>query len=131
MNDVRNIRISGLDETRPPRIRKQPYIDLFFELSEQAPVLWCELFNQHSKDGRYPAKIDPEKGLLIETWVRKPEEIEAWLASLKTMVAKTTTAYLARVKADADRARGQMDQPGDEGEQGRLNRIVAALDFSV
>lgn len=37
--------IIGIDETRPPKIRKEPYIDISFKLSHQAPIEWCKDLN--------------------------------------------------------------------------------------
>lgn len=83
MEGISDIRIVGLDERRPPRIRKEPYINLFFKLSHEAPADWCQCFNSLlAKHGSTP-KIKPDEGLFIETWVRKPGEIEAHLELLK------------------------------------------------
>jgi len=65
---------------------KEPYINLFFKRLHQAPEKWCEDFNQLVAKGKYPARINPAAGLFIETWVRKPDEIEAALALLKQAV---------------------------------------------
>ena len=45
MQGISDINIIGIDETRPPFIRKEPYIDIFFELSHQAPIDWCKDLN--------------------------------------------------------------------------------------
>ena len=45
MEGISDIKIIGVDETRPPIIRKEPYIDIFFKLSHQAPSDWCSDFN--------------------------------------------------------------------------------------
>ena len=70
MEGISDIRISGIDEMRPPRIRKEPYINLYFKLIHKAPKDWCEDFNHLVAKGDYPVKIEPNTGLFIETWVR-------------------------------------------------------------
>jgi len=110
---------------------KEPYINLFFKLLHQAPEKWCEDFNQLVARGKYPARINPAAGLFIETWVRKPDEIEAALALLKQAVRTCNKEYIARVLAEASAAMNTGGQLDDEGEQGRLNRLIAELDFTA
>ena len=129
MEGISDIKISGIDEMRPPRIRKEPYINLFFKLIHKAPKGWCEQFNSLVARQEYQAKIDPAAGLFIETWVRKPDEIEAALAGLKKAVSQCNRDYIALVLAETSRAAAMDDNPGDTGEQGKLNLIVAGLDF--
>ena len=38
MEGISDIRISGMDENRPPRIGKEPYINLYFRLVHKAPA---------------------------------------------------------------------------------------------
>lgn len=130
MEGISDIRISGIDPTRPPLIRKEPYINLFFRLNHKAPAKWCDDFNNLFSRSNYPVKIDPAEGLIIETWVRKPEEIEPLLKTLKEAVKGASSTYISRLEAEALAAAAKGANPGDEGEQGRLNRIIAALDFS-
>ncbi|MGJ8668487.1 MAG: hypothetical protein ACSHXK_03265 [Oceanococcus sp.] len=130
MDEIKDLRITGIDETRPPRVRKEPYIDLYFTLSFQAPPLWCEMFNDLVQKGKFPAKIEPESGLMIETWVRQIDEIELALATLKQGVSKATEAYFARLKAEAAQVTDSSVGLEDGGEQGRLNRVLAALNFT-
>jgi len=131
MEGISDIKIIGFDENRPPLIRKEPYIDLFFKLAHQAPKDWCEDFNQLVSKKKYSAKITPAAGLFIEAWVRKPEEIEGLLEELKKIIDSCSDEYIANINA-AIKAASQANsntKPGDEGEQGRLNRIIAALNF--
>lgn len=131
MDDIRDIHINGIDPTRQPRVRKEPYIDLYFTLEPAAPPRWCEDFNGLAAGGDFPATIDPKKGLIIETWVRTPDEVVTALHTLKGVVRKTTEAYIARAKAESA-ALLQVDVPAEEqGEQGRLNKIIATLDFDA
>jgi hypothetical protein len=128
MEGISDLKIIGIDEMRPPRIRKEPYINLFFKLAHEAPKEWCEDLNRLVAKGGYPAKIEPAKGLFIETWVRKPEEIQTALDELKQAVSTCNEAYIARIQAEA-RAAADVGDSSDEGEQGRLNRIIASLNF--
>jgi hypothetical protein len=129
MEGISDIKISGIDEMRPPRIRKEPYINLFFKLIHKAPKEWCEDFNRLVAKGSYPAKIDPSTGLFIETWVRKPEEIETALDEFKEAVSTCNQEYIARIQAEARAAADVGDESEEGGEQGRLNRIIAGLNF--
>lgn len=130
MEGISDIRIIGIDETRPPRIRKEPYINLFFKLSHKAPETWCQDYNTLVQNLHFPAKIEPAEGLIIETWVRKPDEIAATLDELKQAVATCTKEYIERIEAESRAAAENVsDTTEDEGEQGRLNRIIAGLKF--
>ena len=130
MEGISDIRIIGMDEKRPPRIRKEPYIDLFFKLSHQAPSDWCRDFN--SLLSKHPAtpKIKEKEGLFIEAWVRSADEITVFLEQLKATVTDCTTQYIERIESTARAAGDDNSSLAEEqGEQGRLNRIIAALDF--
>lgn len=129
MEGISDIRISGTDEMRPPRILKEPYINLYFKLTHKAPKKWCEDFNHLVSKGDYPVKIEPSTGLFIETWVRKPEEIERAFEGLKRAVNTCKVEYIARILAEADAAADMGGAMEATGEQGRLNRIIAGLNF--
>ena len=129
MEGISDIRISSIDEMRPPRILKEPYINLYFKLTHKAPKKWCEDFNHLVAKGDYPVKIEPNTGLFIETWVRKPEEIARVFEGLKLAVSKCKEEYIARINAEAKAAAQMGDVLEEAGEQGRLNKIIAGLDF--
>ena len=131
MEGISDIKITGIDERRPPRVQKEPYIDLCFRLSHKAPVDWCHDFTDHLSKARYPAKIDIKECLYIETWVRSQDEIVAHLQTLKQAVADCNARYIAKVEASARDRDGEIDALAKEtGPQGQLNRIIASLDFS-
>jgi hypothetical protein len=130
MEGISDIKIIGIDQTRPPMMRKEPYINLYFKLSHKAPAAWCDTFNHLASKKKYSTKIESSEGLFIDTWLRKPEEIEAVLDELKETVRVCTEEYIARLKAEMLAA--SADGGGkveEEGEQGRLNRIIAGLKF--
>lgn len=131
MPSITDLHIAGIDETRPPAIRKEPYIDLYFKLSQQAPEAWCGEFNDLAVRMEASPKIDAGKGLFINSWVRTPEEIPAHLEILKTKVAEATTRYLAKIALakQAEKDAGA-DSSQTEGPQGKLNKIIAGLDFT-
>jgi hypothetical protein len=128
---ISDIKIIGIDEKRPPKIRKEPYIDIFFKLSHQAPVDWCQDFNAMLSKHPTSPKIKEKEGLYIETWVRKPDEIVTLLAHIKDKIAQCNQQYIERVERSIRNAsNGSASLAMEEaGEQGRLNRIIAALDF--
>ena len=129
MEGISDIKISSIDEMRPPRILKEPYINLFFKLTHKAPKKWCDDFNHLVAKSEYPAKIEPATGLFIETWVRKPEEIERALEGLKRAVSTCKEEYIARIHAEANAAAEMGDALKESGEQVRLNKIIAGLNF--
>lgn len=129
MEGISDIKIIGIDEMRPPRILKEPYINLFFKLIHKAPKDWCDDFNHMTAKGEYPVKIQPATGLFIETWVRKLEEIEKALEGLKKAVSSCNEEYIARVLAEASAAEDIGVRAEDEGEQGRLNRVIKRLNY--
>ena len=130
MENIHDLKIIGIDEMRPPRIRKEPYIDLFFELSHQAPAGWCSDFNSLMANNPSSPKINEKEGRFIEAWVRTPDEIVAFLEKLKAKVTECSREYIKRIELSIrseSNTDGSMAQ--ESGEQGRLNRIIAALEF--
>jgi hypothetical protein len=131
MEGISDIRIVGMDEKRPPRIRKEPYIDLYFRLSHKAPIDWCRDFAELQSKQDYASKINTDECLYIESWVRTPGEIVGHLQMLKQAVKDCNAHYIEKIEAQ------QRDRDGDndllrkeEGPQGQLNRIIAGLNFS-
>ena len=132
MEGISDIQIVGIDEKRPPRIRKEPYIDLYFRLSHKAPGDWCKGFNALLAKHAYTSRINADEGLYIETWVRSIDEVTNHFNTLKETVALCTTQYIEKINRSAQmRATENGLLKEEEGEQGRLNRIIAGLDFSV
>jgi len=128
---ISDIKIVGIDEKRPPVIRKEPYIDIFFKLSHQAPLDWCKDFNALLSKHPTTPRIKEKEGLYIEAWVRSPDEITALLKQLKNTVAECSRRYIERVELsmrNSNDANALLARQGS-GEQGRLNRIIAELDF--
>ena len=130
MEGISDLKIIGIDEMRPPRIRKEPYIDIFFKLSHQAPADWCRNLNDLLAKESGNFKIKEKEGMFIESWVRTPDEIIDLLALLKLNVAECTRQYIERIalaRQNAGDSGAMLAQ--ESGEQGRLNEIIAALVF--
>jgi hypothetical protein len=127
---ISDIKIIGIDEKRPPVIRKEPYIDIFFKLSHQARTDWCKDFNALLCKHTTSPRIKEKEGLYIETWVKAADEIAAFLAILKDKVTECNRQYVERIelsKRNAGAANASLAK--ETGEQRRLNEIIAALDF--
>lgn len=130
MEGISDIKITGIDERRPPKMRKEPYIDLWFKLSHKAPPDWCKDFNDSLSKTTYAPKIDLQEGLYIQTWVRSIDEIAAHLQLLKKGVTECTVRYIEKVQRLAKTADGATNLLKEgSGEQGRLNAVIAGLNF--
>lgn len=130
MQGISDIRIVGIDAKRPPRIRKEPYIDLFFKLSHQAPGSWCEAFNRLTDKSDPAVRIDKNEGLFIETYVRDMNQIQAHLDKIMKTVTACNEQYIESIRQSTLAAAGaNASLAGDGGQQGKLNTIIAALRF--
>lgn len=130
MEGISDIKITGIDERRPPRIRKEPFIDLCFRLAHKAPVDWCHDLIDHQAKAGFSVKINTDECLYLETWVRTPDQIVAHVQMLKKAVAQCNARYIEKIAARERVRDGANDRLAQEaGPQGELNRIIAALDF--
>lgn len=130
MEGISDIRIIGIDEKRPPRVRKEPYIDLFFRLSHQAPKKWCEDFNKLAKDLVPPVKINENEGIFIDAYVRDMSHILTHLDKIKKKIAACNVRYLENIRQrELEEAARNTSLYGAAGEQGKLNAIIAALSY--
>jgi len=130
---ISDIRIASMDENRPPRLRKEPYIDLYFRLLHKAPPDWCVGLNDMLVKHEYTPKIQEDEGLFIETLVRSPDEIAGLFQILKKKVTECSAQYIEKIAAsqrDSDSDNDHLQKDG-EGEQGRLNKFIAKLDFDA
>ena len=129
--DVTEYRIIGLDAERLPLIQTRPCIDLIFELNEAAPTAWCEEFQSCVGKQPFSIKVDAEIGLHIETWVRKPEQIEQSLATVNELVAHANQAYKLRLKSEGKVVVTDDRDKVVSPEQQFLNSVVAGLVFEA
>ena len=131
MDGISNIRIVAVDSKRPPVLRKEPYVEVFFELSHAVPKNWSTDFNALFAKQEFSATIQAEEGLFIETWVRTIDEIPANFAFMKRMVTQCSDQYIAKILASQGQDSADSESSGAvSAEQRRLNTIIAALDFS-
>lgn len=130
MEEICDIRVIGIDEKRPPRVRKEPYIDLYFRLSRQPPQAWREEFNQLAKGLVPPVKIDVKAGIFIDAYVRSMDDIPAHFENIKMRVSLCNERYMENIREqELAAAAANASLLGEGGEQARLNAIVAALKF--
>jgi len=130
MEGISDIRIIGIDESRPPKIRKEPYIDLFFKLSHKAPENWSNDFNALMSKHPGKPRIKENEGLFIDAWVKSPDDIAPFLELLKSKIIECNQKYIARIEASIRNANESNNSIAEEsGEQGRLNQIIASLVF--
>ena len=131
MQGISDINIIGIDETRPPFIRKEPYIDIFFELSHQAPIDWCKDLNSlfSLKHTTSNATINENEGLFIKTWVRTPSEISSLLEQLKEEIIECTSQYIERIQLSSQQTGDDTSETNESREQSNLNIIIDSLVF--
>lgn len=130
MEGISDIRIIGIDKNRPPLIRKEPYIDLFFRLSHKAPQDWCEEFNKLVKDMVPQVKIDKTEGLFINAYVRDMDHIAAHLERIREKISACNRQYIENVRLkELAAAEKNAALVAAAGEQARLNAIIATLQF--
>lgn len=130
MTTTSEIRIIGFDPARPPRVRKESYIDLYFALSTKAPLEWCEDFNIMGRRINPSPKIDASKGEIIDSYVNKMEQIAPHLAVVKKAVSVCNEQYLEKLRQrELALAASSAILKGQGGEQNRLNEIIETLDF--
>ena len=131
MEGISDIRIVSVDSKRPPVLRKEPYIDVFYTLSHKVPKPWCEDFNALLAKQKFTASVRGDGGLYVESWVRTPDDIPASYDLIKKMIKQCNENYIAKIMATRGKKDAENDAQSKElGEQGRLNTIVASLDFS-
>jgi len=132
MQGISDINIIGVDETRPPFIRKEPYIDIFFELSHQAPIDWCKDLNSQFALNKITSNssINETEGLFIKTWVRTADEIESLLEQLKKEISQCTDQYIERIRLSSQQAGDDTYETNKSSEQKKLNNIIASLVFN-
>jgi len=124
------IKIIGIDKDRPPRIRKEAYIDLFFRLSEKGSIEWCEDFNALGRKLNPSPKIDKNTGECIQTYVSNMTLITQHLADVKEILRNCNEQYQQKIDEKARvLAASNASLHGEDGEQYKLNQIVEGLKF--
>jgi hypothetical protein len=126
-----DIKITGIDERRPPVVRKEPYIDLYFKLSEEPPAEWKAIFENLVKRIDPPIHVEAKSGTIITTYVRDMKEIQSQLDVIKKRIVTSNENYRAYVvEKAADDAAKLLKLNQGEGAQAKLNAIVATLNYN-
>ena len=132
LNSISDVKIIGFDKDRPPQVRKEDYIDLFFHLSQQAPAEWCEDFNKLGHQLEPGVKINKVNGMIIETWIRDMNLIQEHLDKINEKINLCTEGFLQKIKQkELDILAKNASVQGQDGEQNKLNLIVASLNYGT
>ena len=129
MKDISDLKIIGIDETRPPVIRTEPYIELYFKLIHKAPRAWCQVFNECVGKSAYSIAIKIDDGMFIETWVRKKDEIEDVFKMIQEAIKTSIAQYIENIEAKTRAMASQSVGVEATGEQLELNQIIMGLDY--
>ncbi|WP_144394143.1 hypothetical protein [Pleionea sediminis] len=128
MKGISDLKLVGIDASRPPVIRKEPYIELYFKLNQEAPLDWLKEFNDFVKNGPYPIKIKPDDSSTIETWVRTSAEVKPAFNEIKNAVHTCIKTYVDRALAQKQTEQVETGVSLSK-EQLELNKIIESLDF--
>ncbi|MDH3634791.1 MAG: hypothetical protein OES20_08805 [Gammaproteobacteria bacterium] len=132
MNSFEEVKIVGIDQERPPRVRKESYIDLFFNISQKAPLDWCEDFNALGRQINPSPKIDKTARNCIATYVSDMAKIPSHLSDIKQVVIDCNVQYMEKIRQkELALAASNAALEDQDGEQHRLNQIVSALEFDI
>lgn len=127
MEGFDDIKITGIDTRRPPRVDlDSDYVNVFFELSQGAPPDWCQFFNATLQKSEVQAFIDAKDGRFIES-ISLPEKLPLQLEFLKGCVGKCNQTYRSHL---VERAKNRKKE--EELRQKRqkvLQSILEDLDF--
>ncbi|MGH1537396.1 MAG: hypothetical protein ACRBDX_05050 [Gammaproteobacteria bacterium] len=129
MSNIENIKIKGLDNNRRPSLKNKKYIDIIYELTQQAPRDWCADFNMLFSKHTLNAKISPENGLYIETWVRDVAHIQKELDQIKEIIKTCNTSYIEQKRAEAAAFLGAENLKGGDSQSEALDKILDLLNF--
>ena len=130
MSEFTGIKIIGFDAERLPRVRKEAYIDLFYQLSEDAPEEWSDDFESLGRQVNPPAKVDKSRRCFINTYVNDMKLIPAHFEQLRQAVADCNAQYLEKItQRELARSRDDASLRDQGGLQFELNEIIASLEF--
>ena len=128
MGEIENLKIKGIDKNRLPNLDNNNYIDVIYELTQKAPRNWCLDFNNFFSKERHKTRIDPDKGLYIETWVRDMEEIPKELNLIKQKIKMCNANYIEKLQKEELLRKSMQSDSSTIGVR-KLNRIIAGLEF--
>lgn len=122
------IKIVGIDQKRPPRVRKEAYIDLVLKLSDKAPSDWIDLFDTLGRQMNPAVKMEKATGDCIMAWVRTMDDIPAHFDNIKQKVQACNVQYQEQLQQKLAAAQISSESSASQ-QQAKLNAIIAALDF--
>ncbi len=128
MSNIENIKIKGLDANRRPSLKNKKYIDVFYELSQKAPRDWCADFNLLFSKSAMNAKINPDNGLFVETWVRDITHIQTELDQIKEIIKTCNKNYIEQKLKEAAAWQQAADSKGDSRSDA-LDQVLDLLNF--
>jgi hypothetical protein len=130
MSNISDTRIIGIDKERPPRVRKETYIDLFFQLSQKVPEDWSDDFNALGRRINPSPKVEKITGTCIQTYVNDMSLIPQHLSDLQKTVLACNQQYQDKLDEKARvLAERNASSQGQDGPQLKLNQIIDTLDF--
>ena len=132
MSSFEEVKIIGFDPERPPIMRKESYIDLFFKLSQTAPLDWCEEFNALGRRINPSAKIDKNTRDCIDTYINDMDKISSHLNAIKQTVIECNAKHMEKIhQKELALAANNAAVKGQGGEQHRLNQIISGIKFDT
>jgi hypothetical protein len=130
MQAINDIKIVSIDLERPPVVRKEAYIDLYFKLSVKPPEDWCEDFNALGRRMDPAVKIDKKDGLCVEAWVKNIDQIVPHLEKIKQGILDCNAQYIEKAQQkQLALLAAKTSAIGSNSEQFKLNEVVAGLVF--
>ena len=128
MSNINDIKIKGLDPNRRPCLKNKNYVDIIFELSQKAPKDWCADFNLLFSKDKHNAKIEPDEGLYVETWVRNINDIPKELEPIKQLILICNNNYIEQ-KYQEELARQQSESNKTNSRNDELEKILSSLSY--
>ena len=123
-----SLRVIGIDQQRPPQVRKEAYIDIVFKLSDKAPEGWIDIFNTLGRTLDPSVKMDKTGGNFIVAWVRTMDEIPGHFGKIKQKVEDSNKQYEEKIQQQLLAAQNYKESAASQ-QQTKLNAIIASLDF--
>ena len=128
MSGIENLKIKRLDPNRRPSLKNKKYIDVFYELTQKAPRDWCGDFNLLFSKSSLNAKINPDEGLYIETWVRDLTHIQNELDQIKELIKICNKNYIDQKLKEAA-ALQRADSIQGDSKSDALDKVLDLLNF--
>ncbi len=128
MGNINDIKIKGLDPNRKPNLKNKKYVDVIFELNQKAPKDWCADLNLLLSRNKHNAKINPNEGAFVETWVRVINDIPDLLEIIKQNIVICNSNYIEQ-KRQEELAWQKSENTKSNSLSDELDRILENLNF--